>query len=220
MNEDKKAELLGQLIENPSSRDDILTAADATSDERSELLSLADAADILWVASRVAPPLDEDPIAALLGVAPAAAVTLDPSKFKAARTRANVTVSDLRTRLAARGWKVTGAEIGSWQTDRGSGIVPAMLDDISSILSVAISDITAVRSAGTANLFAALRATDWFQELAEQWQEATGVVRSVAESQLLTRATATVHRGDQPDLDQIRDLLQDLVATRQDPREQ
>lgn len=220
MNEEQRAELLGKLIENPPSREELLTAAGATSDESSELLSLAETADTLWVASRVPQPLDEDPIAALLGVAPASAVAMDPSRFRTARKRANVTVSRLRALLAAKGWTVTGAEIGSWQTNRGTEVIPAMLEDISSILSVAVSDLTVARPDGAGSLFATLRAASWFQELTEQWQEATGVLRSVAEAQLLTRATATVHRGDQPDLEQIHDLLEHLVATRQDPREQ
>lgn len=216
MNEDQKAGLLDRLIENPPDREALLTDAGATAEERKELIALAQVADAAWLTTRGAPPLDEDPIAAMLGVSPSASVTIDPAHFKSARTRSGVSVSELRERLVARGWTVTTAEVASWQTRVGIELVPAVVDDISEALAARAEDFIKPHSDGARSLHAALRTAEWFNAVVEQWQVAKGVARGIAEAQLLVRATATVHRGEEPDVEQIRGLLERLVVTDRD----
>lgn len=211
MNEDQKADLLDRLIDNPPGREQILVEAGASPAEREELLTLAETADAAWLASRVPTPLDADPVAILLGVAPLSNVSIDPARFKAARTRSKVSVTQLRDRLVARGWGVTGPQIASWQTRVGLEVSSALLEDISTALGTTVDKLIAPSGQSAPGLHAILRSTDWFDSLVEQWQRARGVVRSVAEEQVLARATATVHRGEEPDVDQIHTLLQQLI---------
>lgn len=212
MNEQQKAELLERLIENPPHRGLILEQAGATASEREELLTLARTADAVWVANLEIPSLEEDPIAAMLGVAPTPGLTLDPAGFKAARVRSKVSVSGLRDYLAGRGWGVTGPQVASWQTRTGIELSPALLEDIGAALSTSPDAFTVRQGGNTPSLYTTLRATDWFDALVDQWRQMRSVARSVAEAQLLSRAGATVHRGEEPDLEQVHELLAHLVS--------
>ncbi|WP_404474198.1 hypothetical protein [Microbacterium aerolatum] len=218
MNEQQKAELLERLIENPPHRDRLLVGTETTAEEQAELLALASAADAVRVANVPVPPLEEDPIAAMLGVAPSPGLALDPAQFKAARVRSNVSVTHLRDYLVSRGWDVTGPQIASWQSRSGIELSPAMLEDIGAALSASPDAFTVRHAETTPTLFATLRATDWFETFVEQWRHMRNVARSVAEAQLLSRAAATVHRGEEPDVDQVRELLAHLVSPDGDDR--
>jgi len=213
VNEEQKAGLLDRLIAMPVQRTQLLDEAGATADERTELLELADIADAAWVSTRGAPPVEEDPIAAMLGIAPTPGLAIDPAAFKQARVRSGLNVSQLRDRLAQRGWQVSNGEIASWQSREGIELLPALLQDIGDALSVSADSFTVTRVSDAPTIHTILRKSDWFVALVEQWQTLRHVARSVAEAQLLTRATATVHRGEEPDVDQIRELLEHLVAS-------
>lgn len=214
MNDEQKTDLLDRLIADPPRRATILDESRATPDERAELLELATLADAAWLSTRGAPPVESDPIAAMLGVAPTPGLTIDPRRLKQARIRSRIGVPQLRDKLTARGWDVSTADVGSWQTREGIELVPALLQDIGEALNVSADEFTVVRSGQSSNIHTVLRGTDWFQALVSQWQALSNVARSVAEAQLLSRATATAHRGEEPDLEQIRELLEHLVAAR------
>lgn len=213
MNEQQKAELLERLIADPPHRRLLLERAGATAAERKELLGLARTADAVWVANMKIPPLEEDPIAAMLGVAPTPGLALDPAGFKTARVKSQVSVSGLRDYLSSRGWDVTIPQVASWQTRKGIELSPALLEDIGTALSTSPDAFTTRHVGNTPTLHATLRATDWFDAFVDQWRQMRHVARSVAEAQLLSRAAATVHRGEEPDVDQVRELLTHLVSS-------
>lgn len=214
MNDAQQAEVLDRLIADPPHRAAILTEVDATADERTELLELAEIADAAWLSTRAAPPVESDPIAAMLGVAPTPGLAVDPGHFKQARIRSGVGIPQLRDKLTARGWNVSTADVASWQTRSGIELVPALLQDIGEVLNASADDFTVARSPEASNLHTTLRSAGWFKSLVTQWQSLSNVARSVAEAQLLSRATATAHRGEEPDLEQIRELLEHVVDSR------
>lgn len=211
MNEQQKADLLEQLIENPPGRERLVGHADLTAQEKEDLLALARVADAVWVANVQLPPLEKDPIAAMLGVAPTPGLALDPVRFKTARMKSRVSVTDLRDYLVSRGWGVTTPQVNSWQSRFGIELSPALLEDIGRALSASTDAFTVGQSACTPSLFATIRAADWFGALVDQWRQGRNLARSVAEDQLLNRAAATVHRGEEPDVEQVREMLTHLV---------
>jgi hypothetical protein len=72
VNEGNRSELITELIENPSERERgrILRDARLSEAERTDIMSLVEVADLVWLANQGAPPLEDDPVAKLLGLVP------------------------------------------------------------------------------------------------------------------------------------------------------
>jgi hypothetical protein len=70
--EDERGDLITALIENPGKhdRDRILRDANLSDEERDDVMSLVEVADLLWLANQGAPPLEDDPVAMRLGIVP------------------------------------------------------------------------------------------------------------------------------------------------------
>lgn len=214
MNEEQKSELLDRLVADPPRRAEILDTAEVTESESAELLALAELADAAWLSTRGVSPADSDPIAAMLGVAPIPGLVMKPAAFKRARMRANVNVSSLRDSLQRRGWDISTAEVNSWQSREGVELFPALLQDIGDALHVSTDDFTAMSDERASTVHNRVRQAEWFAPLVGQWQSLLHIGRAVAEAQLLSRATATAHRGEEPDLEQVHEMLEHLVASR------
>ncbi|WP_349899215.1 hypothetical protein [Parafrigoribacterium soli] len=213
MNDEQKADALDLLLADPPRRARILDELGATAEERAELVELAEIADAAWLSTRHTPPIASDPIAAMLGVVPTPGVAIDPARFKRARLKSDVSVSQLRDTLTSRGWHVSNADIASWQTRTGIELLPALLQDLGHAMRASLDDFTEVRAGEAATLHAELRNSDWFVALVDQWQHLRHTPRSIAEAQLLSRAAATVHRGEKPNVEQIRELLEHVAAS-------
>lgn len=76
-----------------------------------EAVELLDIADLLWEAAHGAPPLEQDPVAAMLGLVPDSAHSLNNTALKQAMQRAGLKTSDLAERLSKRGWDVANRDV-------------------------------------------------------------------------------------------------------------
>ena len=83
----KRDELLTALVERPNEREQLLASADLSDAERERLVSLVQLADAVWIAAHGVPPVAEDPVAALLGLAPDPTCRLDPTALAQARKK-------------------------------------------------------------------------------------------------------------------------------------
>lgn len=156
------------------------------------------------------PPLDRDPVAAMLGLIRDPHIPLSPRALKQVRQRAKLSVGDLAARLAARGWEVTLQDVFRWENQSAHDVSPALIDAIAVELGTAAQQLTANHQA-TGTLVEAARSLR-FHALATRLATALGTTSDLADSQLRGAAFATVHRGDQPDQQQWLDTLEAYVS--------
>jgi hypothetical protein len=213
MNEEERDQLLGELIQRPRDREALLRDAGVDEDEREELLSLVDASDAVWLSAHGAPPLVNDPVAAMLGLIPDRECSLDPKALTRARKRAGLKISDVAARLRARGWMTQDADVFRWETRSAGDVTPAVVQAIAEVLGTAVENlILAPESDTSGSLFAEIRQHPLFEQLVSRWAQARNVPRAVATATLESRMIATVHRGANPDADQLLLSLDALVT--------
>jgi hypothetical protein len=99
MTKDERAEVLANLLEARAGR---VTGKDQpmlSAEDRADVESLIEVADLLWAAGHGAPPLESDPVAAMLGLIPDPQCALDPKALARARKNARLKPSELVNRL-------------------------------------------------------------------------------------------------------------------------
>jgi transcriptional regulator with XRE-family HTH domain len=218
MNEEERDQLLGELIQRPQDREALLSEAGVDADERDELISLADASDVLWLSARGAPPLVDDPVAAMLGLIPDRECSLDSKALTRARKRSGLKVSDVAARLRARGWTTQDADVFRWETRSAADVTPAVVQAIAEILQTPIENLILEPGSDTSgSLFAEIRQHPLFEQLVSRWAQARNVPKAVATAALESRMIATVHRGASPDADQLLLSLDSLVTALEHP---
>jgi hypothetical protein len=218
MTEEERNQLLSELIQRPRDREALLSEATVDADERVELISLADASDALWLSARAAPRLADDPVAALLGLIPDRECSLDARALTRARKRAGLKVSDMVARLRARGWTTQDADVFRWENRSATDVAPAVVQAIAAILQTPIESLILEPEADTSGtLFAEIGQHPRFEQLVDRWARARNVPRAVAAAALESRMIATVHRGANPDADQLLLSLDSLVTALEHP---
>ena len=80
-----------------------------------EAVELLDIADLLWEAAHGAPPLEQDPVAAMLGLVPDSSRSLSDRALKQAMQTAGLKPSALVEKLMDRGWEVATRDVFNWQ---------------------------------------------------------------------------------------------------------
>lgn len=210
MNEEDYDRLLARLIEEPDRRKELLREADLDDNEVSTLEGLADTSDLLWLSTRRAPSIGEDPVAAMLGLVPDPLVTLDSKALPRLRKRSRLTISDLAMRLEERGWKVQASDVFRWESRSAPDVPPALIQAIAAVLHTTPNLISALQQ--TDDRFSVVRNTARFQDLVARWMKALDLSQSMAVSALETRMGATVHRGEEPDPEQLLNALDILVS--------
>lgn len=60
-------------------------------------------------------PLDQDPIAIVLGLVPGPADVLSPTRLRAARKRAGLKITDVVAVMNGRGWQLSPASLFDWE---------------------------------------------------------------------------------------------------------
>src|SRR4051794_3759552 len=103
MTEDRWEEEFAKLVDDhvagiERSRDDLDPAL------AREAIELLDVADLLWEAAHGAPPLEQDSVAAMLGLVPDSSRSLNQSALKQAIQAAGLKPSTLAQKLSDRGW--------------------------------------------------------------------------------------------------------------------
>lgn len=217
MNEDEFDRLLAELVAHPAERRTLLRESHASAEERARLDALVFTADAAWLATQGAPPLDEDPVAAMLGLVPDRECSLDPRSFARARQRAGIAPSALSQRLKLRGWNHSTADVVRWQS-AAADVPPGLVQAIADELRVAVDALIQPADAA-ADRFEAVRQAPAFEELVARWARVRNIARAVARAELDSRMAATVHRGQLPDPEQVLGALDTLVRTVEDARE-
>lgn len=197
------------LAETRDQRDQVLHDVDDER-ERSDVAALLDTADALWLSAHGAPPLANDPVAALLGLVPQRQFSLDPRGLRQARKRAGLTVSDLADRLRQRGWEVDKNDVFRWETRSAADVAPAVIEAMSRILEWPVERMI-LNSPVIDDELTEVRRQPAFSRLVDRWARIQRVSRDAAAAALETRLLATVHRGQRPDSTHLLRLLEELV---------
>jgi len=214
MNEDDRDRLLAELIEKPKERKRVLQDAELDDRDRDDVAALADTADLLWLSAHGAPALEDDPVAAMLGLVPNRECSLDSKALSQARKRAGLTVSEVAERLRERGWEFQKSDVFRWETRSATDVAPAVVQAIAGILSTLVDNlITAPSSTWSQDYLADVRRHPLFERLVDRWARVQRVSRAVAAAALESRMAATVHRGEHPDTEQLLRSLDALVTS-------
>jgi transcriptional regulator with XRE-family HTH domain len=214
MNDDDRDRLLAELIEKPEERKRILQNAHLDENDRNGIAALVETADLLWLSAQGAPLLEDDPVAAMLGLVPDRECSLDSRALSQARKRAGLKVSDIAERLRERGWEFKQSDVFRWETRSASDVAPAVVQAIADILSTQVEDLITVPSSASAqDHLADIRRHPHFEQLVDRWARLQNVSRAVAAAALESRMAATVHRGDRPDTEQLLHSLDALVTS-------
>jgi hypothetical protein len=214
MNDDERDRLIAELIAKPHERERILHDAELNDEELENITALCDTADLLWLAAHGAPPLADDPVAAMLGLVPDPECSLDSKALTAARRRVGLTASGLAERLHERGWEFQKGDVFRWETRSAADVTPAVIQAIADILSRPVESLIAAPVPTSAqDQLASVRQHPLFERLVDRWARIQHVSRAVAAAALETRMAATVHRGERPDPEQLLHALEALVTS-------
>lgn len=210
MTEEERERVLQDLLESLSHQD--ISASPESN--RVDIASLMEVADLLWEAGHGAPPLEADPVAAMLGLIPDPHVGLDSRAMSRARKNAKLKTSDVAERLRTRGWDIAVRDVFLWENQPLSHVPPALIRAIAEVIGVPPEQLTVDggSSAGS-QVFASTIQSARFESLVRRWARLQGVSHALASSALKSRMLATVHRGDRPDEEQMLRSLDALVAT-------
>jgi hypothetical protein len=213
MNDKERDRLIAELIARPREREQILRAAELNDIEREDICALSDTADLLWLAAHGAPPLADDPVAAMLGLIPDRECSLDSRALTNARKRVRLTVSDLAERLRERGWEFQQRDVFRWETRSAADVAPAVVQAIADILGQPVDSLIAAPHSMVEDQLAHIRRLPLFKQLVDRWARIQHVSRAVAAASLETRMITTVHRGEPPDPEQLLQFLEALVTS-------
>ncbi|MFG6280597.1 hypothetical protein [Microbacterium sp. 5K110] len=217
MNEEEFDRLLTELVARPDERTTLLRKSRASAEEAAHLDALVFTADAAWLATQGAPPLDEDPVAAMLGLVPDRECSLDPRSFTRARQHARIAPSALAQRLKLRGWDPSTADVVRWQ-NAAADVPPALVQAIADELAVAVDALIQPPDAAT-DRFEAIRRAPAFEDIVARWARVRHIALAVARAELDSRMAATVYRGQLPDTDQVLSALDTLVRSVEGARE-
>ncbi|WP_144662878.1 hypothetical protein [Paenarthrobacter nicotinovorans] len=213
MNEETD-QLLERLLEEPPGPQREQMLAQFDSDRREEVLKMLNAADLVWEAAHTAPPLENDPVAAILGVVPDPNFQLDSKALARACQASRVKPTALAARLNARGWKVDPSDIFRWQTRPAPDVPPALIKAIAEEVRIDPERLVAQPLQQRTTLLGVVEevaATQLFRELVQRFAKVQRISAHMAESAMKSRMLATVHRGDMPDKEQMLASLESLI---------
>lgn len=208
--------LLEQLLATAAGPERHQLLSSLTPYQRTAVSRMLEVDDLMWEATHGAPPLQSDPVAAMLGLVPDASFRLDSTAFTQQCSRQRVKPTALAARLKERGWKVEAADVFRWQTSVASDVSPALIRVIGEELGISPDDLIAPPTTQPAVLDAMaerVTATKRFTDLVQRFALAKGISPSMANTMLRTRMLATVQRGAEPEVEQMLESLEVLVRT-------
>jgi transcriptional regulator with XRE-family HTH domain len=184
-----------------------------------QVRALCDLADLLWE-SNAAPALEDDPVAAMLGLIPDPHLTLAPAKLKSARTRQRLKVSEVSHRLKLRGWDVQTQQVAAWERRPDPSVSPALVEAIATVLSTDARTLTQPhQDAPVDQTIAKVLTSDRFAAIARRWSQMYRITYTAAESSLRSTMFATARRGEQLTTDQWFEVLEDLMEAKEPDRD-
>jgi len=216
MNDEERERVVDALAKGKRRPEEVLRAAAVEPDDHAELRAMADTSELLWLSQHQAPPLSEDPVAAMLGLVPDETCTLDPKAFARARKSAGLKPSGIASRLRQKGWATTDADVFHWETrpTAAAAVPPAVVQTLAQILGRTVGQITTAPNVehAEANPIEALRSDPGFKGLVARWARLWHLSLPDASVALERRLAMTVHRGRTPDTAQMLESLDALVT--------
>lgn len=177
-----------------------------------EAVELLDIANLLWEAAHSAPPLEHDPVAAMLGLVPDSSRSLSDGALKKAMQASGLKPSALAERLSERGWEVVTRDVFNWQTRSDASAPPALIQAIAEITGTTADRLTVDRGESPARqALQSVTASPTFKALAERWARLRGTTLNLGASALEARLAASVFRGEVPSEEQMLASLEALV---------
>lgn len=205
-------ETLGEILDARGEYSARRAAANSSDAGAEDIASLLEIADLLWEADHGAPPLSEDPVAAMLGLVPDPDSSLDGKALSTRRKSVGLSVGEVAARLTTRGWTVRQADVFRWETKSAADVSPALLNALAFELGVPAERlIKRGVPAPEREAWRSVVESPSFKALAERWARIQGMSAGLAASALESRMLATVHRGDHPQPDQLLHSLEELV---------
>ena len=214
MTENEFDEALETLLETPAGPERDRLLAHLNEEQRTVVARMLEVDDLVWESAHGAPPLQSDPVAAMLGLVPDASFRLDSTAFTQHCSRKNVRPTKLAERLQARGWNVDAADVFRWQSSVASDVSPALIRAIAEELTISPDKLVAPPAAKLTPLDTVaelVTATKRFGDLVQRFALAQGISPSMAQTMLRTRMLATVQRGNEPEVEQMLESLEALV---------
>lgn len=186
--------------------------------DAAEIGALFHAAELLWLAD-AAPPIEDDPVAAMLGLVPDASLALDPKKVERVRKRTHLKPSAIADKLNARGWEITPSEVFDWQRHAHPDVPPALIDALADVLGTSPEALTSsyeetIMQPAINEVLEDSR----FEALVARWGQLSGMAPVSARSSLKTKMLATVRRGDHLTANQWFGVLEALVEAKEKPK--
>lgn len=211
---DERDELMELLLETPAGPERDRRLAELDDETRATFERTLEVDDLVWESNHGAPPLQSDPVAAMLGLVPDPSFRLDSTAFTQLCSRGRLKPTKLAERLRARGWEVDAADVFRWQTSVASDVSPALIRVIAEEIRTTPDKLVAAPAApqGTLDTLADLvAATKRFGDLVQRFALAQRISPSMAQSVLRTRVLATAQRGREPGVEQMLESLEALV---------
>lgn len=220
ISDEERDEILGDLIAARLATPGMPAPKGVDADLWEEAGQLTGIAEALRASDFEVPPLEEDPVAATLGLVPDRHFSLDRQALTRARKHARMQTSDLAAALAKRGWQVEGRDVFNWEHRAADNVSPALIAAIAAVLGTTIDRLRINRAGENLSALDAATQTSRFAELARRLAALRGIPESLAASTLRSRGLATVHRGSEPDADRWLDSLENFVTALETSREQ
>lgn len=220
MSSHDRDENLSELISARALHPDMPLPDGVTAEEWAEVVRLAEVENALWDAAHGAPPIEQDPVAAMLGLVPDQHLVLDGKALARARQAAGMTTSGLAARLLGRGWDAPTREVFRWETQGGGEVPPALINAIAEELGTTAARIATDKGPADApDTLEEASHRPRFQVLVERFAKVRGISPDLAPLSLRAVALATVHRGSKPDADQWLETLEAYVSALEERRE-
>lgn len=221
--DDSGLEYVDRLLETPPGTERDALLAHLSGSLRAEIEPLLAAGDLAWESQFVAPPIEQDPLAAMLGLVPNPSYRVNAASLAKARKARSMTVGDLAGQLTRRGWETRARDVFAWEK-RSTSLPPAVVRAIASLLKTApklltmstespegISVSTPSPNLGPEGTAAAARSHPRFQALVARYAALTGTTPREATDAMSVRMLSTVHRGNHPDQEQMLSSLEGLL---------
>lgn len=220
MSDEERDEILGDLIAARLTMPDMPAPQGVDPELWEEAGQLTGIAESLRARDFEVPPLEEDPVAATLGLVPDRHFALDSRALTRARKGAGMQTSELAAALVKRGWQVQGRDVFNWENRAADDVSPALITAIATVLGTTADHLRVDRAGEALSGLDAATQTSRFADLARRLAALRGIPESMAASNLRSRGLATVHRGSEPDADRWLDSLENYVAALETSREQ
>ncbi len=210
-------DLVFEVARDPGSFERLSGSGELAAAQKEALAEARELSLALRQAAYGAPPLSEDPTAALLGLVPDAHCKLDGKALHRARMQAELSVSELALRLGAREWQVDKRDVARWESRTADDVSPALVAAVAETIGASVDDLILDPAAAAPDPFVdALRQNPVFAQAVERWAALRNVSKAVAAAMLESKALVTVHRGEAPDVEKAAKSLEALVNAIED----